>query len=244
MNETGLYKQEAGAGEYFLHSDMDLYTLIRKRMLQSDNSKVVSLVNEWRINKPINKLLKRTADVFISLFAITLILSWLTPILALLIKLSSKGPVFFLQKRNMRNGNMFTCIKFRTMRVNFEADVLPAAENDRRITRVGRFLRDHYIDELPQFINVLLGQMSVIGPRPHMLADNRCFAEKISYYNDRHKAKPGITGLAQVMGFTGNVTNTQHLTARINTDIYYLRHWSAKMDCIILLRTMLKFFGR
>jgi putative colanic acid biosysnthesis UDP-glucose lipid carrier transferase len=244
MNETGLYKQEAGAEEYFFNSDMDLYTLIRKRMLQSDNSKVVSLVKEWQINKPLNKLLKRTVDVLISLLAITLILSWLTPILALLIKLSSKGPVFFLQKRNMRNGNVFTCIKFRTMRVNTEADVLPAAENDRRITRVGLFLRDHYIDELPQFVNVLLGQMSVIGPRPHMLADNHCFAQKISYYNDRHKAKPGITGLAQVMGFTGNIRNTQHLTARINTDIYYLRHWSAKMDCIILLRTMLKFFGR
>jgi putative colanic acid biosysnthesis UDP-glucose lipid carrier transferase len=101
-----------------------------------------------------------------------------------------------------------------------------------------------YIDELPQFINVLLGQMSVIGPRPHMLADNLHFAERISYYKERHKAKPGITGLAQVMGFTGNAKNFQDLTARINTDIYYLRHWSAKMDCIILLRTLLKIFGR
>jgi putative colanic acid biosysnthesis UDP-glucose lipid carrier transferase len=208
------------------------------------NGNVVSILNDWSVNNPFNKVLKRSADILISLFAIVFILSWLTPVLAVIIKLSSRGPVFFFQKRNMRQGRIFTCIKFRTMLVNDDADILPAAENDRRIIRVGRFLRDHYIDELPQFINVLLGQMSVIGPRPHMLADNLHFAERISYYKERHKAKPGITGLAQVMGFTGNAKNFQDLTARINTDIYYLRHWSAKMDCIILLRTLLKIFGR
>jgi putative colanic acid biosysnthesis UDP-glucose lipid carrier transferase len=244
MSQTGLYKQEAGTEDYAIHSDTDLYTLIRNKMPATGNGNIVSLVNEWPVNKPVNKLLKRCADIFISILAIVFILSWLTPILAIIIKLSSRGPVFFFQKRNMRNGLVFTCIKFRTMRVNDDADILPAAENDRRITRVGRFLRDHYIDELPQFINVLLGQMSVIGPRPHMLADNLHFAQHISYYNERHRAKPGITGLAQVMGFTGNTKNFQDLTARINTDIYYLRHWSAKMDCIILLRTLLKIFGR
>ncbi len=244
MNQTGLYKQDTGAEEYVLHSETDLYTLIRKKMLNPGNSNVVSILNDWPVNKFVNRILKRMADITVSLLAIVFILSWLTPILALIIKLSSKGPVFFFQKRNMRHGRIFTCIKFRTMLVNDDADILPAAENDSRITRVGRFLRDHYIDELPQFINVLLGQMSVIGPRPHMLADNLLFSERISYYNERHKAKPGITGLAQVMGFTGTAKNFQDLTARINTDIYYLRHWSAKMDCIILLRTVLKFFGR
>jgi putative colanic acid biosysnthesis UDP-glucose lipid carrier transferase len=244
MNQTGLYKQETGAEEYALQSDSNLYTLIRKKMLNPGSSNVVSILNDWPVNKPFNRILKRTADIIISLFAIAFILSWLTPILAIIIKLSSRGPVFFLQKRNMRQGRIFTCIKFRTMLVNDDADILPAAENDKRITRVGRFLRDHYIDELPQFINVLLGQMSVIGPRPHMLADNLHFAERINYYNERHRAKPGVTGLAQVMGFTGNAKNFQDLTARINTDIYYLRHWSAKMDCIILLQTLLKVFGR
>jgi putative colanic acid biosysnthesis UDP-glucose lipid carrier transferase len=244
MNQTGLYKQETGSEEYALHSDTNLYTLIRKKMLNPGSGNVVNILNDWPVNKPFNRVLKRCADIIISLFAITFILSWLTPILAIIIKLSSRGPVFFLQKRTMRRGGTFTCIKFRTMLVNDDADILPAAENDKRITRVGRFLRDHYIDELPQFINVLLGQMSVIGPRPHMLADNLHFAERISYYNERYRAKPGITGLAQVMGFTGNAKNLQDLTARINTDIYYLRHWSAKMDCIILLRTLLKIFGR
>lgn len=243
MNQTGLYKEQA-IEETAGSGDASLYIHIRKKMLQQGNSKVVSLVNEWPINTPANRLLKRMADIILSLLAITLVLSWLTPLLALLIKLSSKGPVFFLQKRNGRNGTVFKCIKFRTMRVNAEADVLPAAENDTRITKTGRFLRNHYIDELPQFINVLLGQMSLIGPRPHMLADNLGFSAHISYYHDRHKAKPGITGLAQVMGFTGNAKNTHDLTARINTDIYYLRHWSVKMDCIILLRTILKISGR
>jgi putative colanic acid biosysnthesis UDP-glucose lipid carrier transferase len=244
MNQTGVYKQEAGAEEYALYNDTNLYELIRKKMPGPGYGNVVSLMSEWPVNKPVNKALKRCADIIISLLAIVFILSWLTPILAIIIKLGSRGPVFFFQKRNMRNGLVFTCIKFRTMEVNDDADILPAAENDRRITKVGRFLRDYYIDELPQFINVLLGQMSVIGPRPHMLADNLHFAERISYYNERHKAKPGITGLAQVMGFTGNTKNFQDLTARINTDIYYLRHWSVKMDCIILLRTLLKIFGR
>ncbi len=245
MNQTRVYKQDTGAGEYAIHSDTDLYTLIRKKMLSPGNSNnVVSILNDWPVNKPFNRILKRIADIIISLIAIVFILSWLTPILAVIIKLSSKGPVFFLQQRNMRHGGIFTCIKFRTMLVNDDADILQAIENDKRITRIGRFLRDHYLDELPQFINVLIGQMSVIGPRPHMLTDNLHFAERISYYHERHKAKPGITGLAQVMGFTGNTKNLQYLTARINTDIYYLRHWSVKMDCIILLRTLLKVFGR
>jgi putative colanic acid biosysnthesis UDP-glucose lipid carrier transferase len=244
MNQPDRYKEQATAGEIATGSDMSLYIHIRKKMLQPGHSKVVSLVDEWPVNKPLNRALKRTADIILSLLAIVLVLSWLTPIMALVIWLGSKGPVFFLQKRNGRNGKAFTCIKFRTMRVNEEADTKPAAENDTRITKAGHFLRDHYIDELPQFFNVLAGHMSVIGPRPHMLADNFSFANRLSYYNDRHKAKPGITGLAQVMGFTGNAENEHQLTARINTDIYYLRHWSAKMDCIILVRTILKFFGR
>jgi putative colanic acid biosysnthesis UDP-glucose lipid carrier transferase len=244
MNQTGLYKQETIAEDYVLHSDTNLYNLIRKKMFDSGNVKVVSLLNMWPINTPVNKVLKRIADIIISLLAIICVLSWLTPLLAIFIKLTSRGPVFFFQQRQMRHGRVFSCIKFRTMRVNSHADILPAAENDGRITRIGHFLRDHYIDELPQFINVLLGQMSVIGPRPHMLADNLLFAERISYYHERHRAKPGITGLAQVMGFTGSTKHLPDLTARINSDIYYLRHWSVKMDCIILLRTLLKIIGR
>jgi putative colanic acid biosynthesis UDP-glucose lipid carrier transferase len=190
-----------------------------------------------------NRTLKRAIDITISLLVIVFIFSWLCPIIAVLIKLNSRGPVFFLQKRNKRNGELFTCIKFRSMYVNADADILPAKEYDTRITRIGWFLRNHYLDELPQFLNVLWGDMSVIGPRPHMVSDNLHFDEQIKNYNYRHKVKPGITGLAQVLGYVGAVEDLQQMKARVNMDIFYARHWSAKLDLVILFRTILKSFG-
>jgi len=126
------------------------------------------------------------------------------------------------------------------MCVNTDADFLPARKNDTRITGVGRFLRNHYLDELPQFINVLWGDMSVIGPRPHMVSDNMKFDELIKNYNYRHKVKPGITGLAQVLGYVGAVEDIQEMKARVNMDIFYARHWSARFDLVILFRTIFK----
>jgi putative colanic acid biosysnthesis UDP-glucose lipid carrier transferase len=190
-----------------------------------------------------NRALKRTMDIIISLLFIVFIFSWLCPIIAILIKLNSRGPVFFLQKRNKRNGELFTCIKFRSMDVNGDADILPARKNDARITRIGWFLRNHYLDELPQFLNVLWGDMSVIGPRPHMVSDNLKFDELIKNYNYRHKVKPGITGLAQVLGYVGAVEDIQNMKARINLDIFYARHWSPKFDMAILFRTIFKTLG-
>ena len=190
-----------------------------------------------------NRGIKRGMDIFISSVFILTVLTWLIPIIAIIIKLSSRGPVFFLQKRNKRNGELFTCIKFRSMYKNADADILPARKNDKRITRVGRFLRDHYLDELPQFFNVLWGDMSIIGPRPHMVSDNVKFDELIRNYAYRHKVKPGITGLAQVLGYIGAVENLQKMEARVNMDIFYARHWSPKLDIVILYRTICKTLG-
>ncbi|MEP6673930.1 MAG: sugar transferase [Ferruginibacter sp.] len=187
-----------------------------------------------------NRTIKRTTDLIIAVLVIIFLLSWITPLMAILIKLTSRGPVFFLQKRNKRKGDLFTCIKFRSMFVNSDADILPAGKHDKRITRLGKFLRNHYLDELPQFFNVLIGDMSVVGPRPHMVSDNLKYEEQVNYYGYRHSVKPGITGLAQVMGYVGAADNIDKMRERVNMDIFYLRHWSFKLDITILLRT----FGR
>ncbi|HEX2683455.1 MAG TPA: sugar transferase [Ferruginibacter sp.] len=195
------------------------------------------------LDNAFNRGLKRAMDILLSTVIIITVLSWLIPIIALLIKLSSRGPVFFLQKRNKRNGELFTCIKFRSMYKNADADILAARKNDKRITPIGSFLRRHYLDELPQFFNVLWGDMSIIGPRPHMISDNVKFDELIRNYGYRHKVKPGITGLAQVLGYTGPVESLQKMEARVNMDIFYARHWSPKIDIVILYRTICKTLG-
>ncbi|MFM6924768.1 MAG: sugar transferase [Ferruginibacter sp.] len=210
------------------------------------------LINTGSITTPLgfqpldnsfNRFVKRGIDIVISLLFLIFIFSWLFPIIAVIIKLNSPGPVLFLQKRNKRNGELFNCIKFRSMYLNTDADILPAKKNDPRITSVGRILRNSYLDELPQFLNVLWGDMSVIGPRPHMVSDNLKFDELIKNYSYRHKVKPGITGLAQVLGYVGAVEETQEMKARVNMDIFYARHWSLKFDLVILFRTILKKLG-
>lgn len=195
------------------------------------------------LDKPANRWMKRSVDFTISAMVILGLLSWFIPLMAIIIKLDSRGPVFFFQKRNKRNGGVFTCIKFRSMIVNPVADVLPAGRYDHRITRVGKFIRRHYIDELPQFINVLLGDMSIIGPRPHMLSDNLKYGESIEHYQLRSKVKPGITGLAQVLGYVGATDNPRLMTDRIRMDNFYLRHWTPRLDLAILVRTLFKPFG-
>jgi putative colanic acid biosynthesis UDP-glucose lipid carrier transferase len=188
----------------------------------------------------INWIIKRSIDLFLSTIFIVVILSWLTLVIGILIKSDSKGPVFFLQKRNKKNGRIFTCIKFRSMIVNEEADRVQARENDQRITRVGKFLRKYYLDELPQFINVLFGHMSVIGPRPHMITDNLKYQDLIGNYSFRSNVKPGITGLAQISGYNGPITDIVKMKTRVKIDNFYIRHWSLKLDAVILFRMMLK----
>ena len=190
-----------------------------------------------------NRLIKRTGDIFLSSLVIVFFLSWLIPLIALLIKLDSKGPVFFFQKRNKRNGQVFTCIKFRSMVVNDEADITPAKVYDDRVTKAGRILRKHFLDELPQFFNVWWGDMSLIGPRPHMINDNIKYENLIDSYNYRHRVKPGITGLAQVLGFVGETKKIQAMKDRVQTDIFYVRHWSYRLDLKIFWYTLLRLTG-
>lgn len=190
-----------------------------------------------------NRAVKRSIDIAIALIIIICLLTWLIPLIAVLIKINSAGPVFFLQKRNKRNGEIFICIKFRTMYPNTWADTLPACRGDKRITAVGRFLRKKHLDELPQFFNVLLGDMSVVGPRPHMVSDNLRFDEQVKNYAARYKVKPGITGLAQVLGYHGPVDDVKKIADRVNLDIFYTRHWSLKLDMGIVYRTIRKTFG-
>jgi putative colanic acid biosynthesis UDP-glucose lipid carrier transferase len=180
---------------------------------------------------------KRTMDVTISLLFIVLIMSWLTPILALLIKLTSKGPVFFIQKRTGYMGVDFNCMKFRTMYVNDDADVKQVAINDKRITKLGKFLRITHLDETPQFFNVLSGSMSIVGPRPHMLIHTRYYSECIPYYNLRLEVLPGMTGMAQIKDYIGEINGERELRKRIQWDIYYMKNRSLWLDISILFNT-------
>ena len=185
-------------------------------------------------------LLKRSFDVIVSVFVIAGILSWLLPLLALLIKLDSRGPVIFIQRRVGRNAVLFTCYKLRTMVINDLADERPAAGNDGRITRVGGWLRRTHLDELPQFFNVLLGSMSIVGPRPYMPADCRLFAEIVTNSDVRHRVKPGITGMAQANGLHGTVRrDRQIIFQRYHWDAWYISHADFRLDMRILHRTVI-----
>lgn len=183
---------------------------------------------------------KRTLDITVSLLITLLILSWLMPILAILIKLDSRGPVFFKQKRTGFRGCTFNCFKLRTMKVNKNANDLQAALNDPRITRMGKFLRMSNLDELPQFINVLIGDMSIVGPRPHMIKDSEYFAEIFPGYYNRYLVLPGITGLAQINGFRGPTPNIRSIYKRLQWDLYYVEHATTGMDIRIILLTALE----
>lgn len=191
-----------------------------------------------------NFLLKRIFDVVFSILVLVLICSWLFPLIALLIKSSSKGSVFFVQKRYGFHEEVFNCIKFRTMVINEDSAIKTTEENDSRITRIGKFLRRTSLDEMPQFINVLKGEMSVVGPRPHMLAVDNFYKPKIGRYTLRSLANPGITGLAQVSGFRGDSGNVEvEMNKRILADAYYIRNWSFVLDIVIILKTIVLVIG-
>ena len=194
------------------------------------------------LDDSINAFIKRTFDIVFSLIIILGILSWLTPILALLITLESKGPVFFRQTRNGIDNREFYCYKFRSMAPNKNADHIQATKNDMRITKIGKFIRKTSIDELPQFYNVLFGTMSVVGPRPHMVKHTNEYATSVDKYMVRHFVKPGITGLAQVRGYRGEIEQDIDIQNRIKFDIFYIENWSLFLDLKIIVQTVLNAF--
>ncbi len=189
-------------------------------------------------DKPHIKFLKRLFDIVFSLLVVIFVLSWLTPILAFFIKRESKGPIFFKQIRDGLKGESFMCYKYRSMGVNSRSELDQTVKGDDRITKIGRFIRKTSIDELPQFINVLKGEMSVVGPRPHMLSQSALFKEIVDKYMVRHFVKPGITGLAQVKGCRGEIETDQDIINRVKYDIFYIENWSFVLDLNIIIRTV------
>ncbi|MCU0352581.1 MAG: exopolysaccharide biosynthesis polyprenyl glycosylphosphotransferase [Cytophagales bacterium] len=185
----------------------------------------------------LNSLIKRAFDIVFSFLVILSVLSWLVPVIALAVKLSSPGPVFFSQPRPGRRNKTFRCLKFRTMRVNTQTE-RQATQDDPRVTKVGRFLRKTSLDELPQFFNVLLGDMSVVGPRPNMVSQLEHYSELIPEYPVRHNVLPGITGYAQVKGYRGETKHLHLMRKRVDYDIVYIKRWSLWLDIKIILMTV------
>ncbi len=220
----------------FLPDNKDIYTR-QLKMEYYGYLPILSLRN-IPIDDALNKLIKRTFDILMSVFVIVFILSWLTPILAILIRMESKGPVFFRQKRNGLDYKEFYCYKFRSMRENPQAHLHQVKRGDKRITKIGKFIRKTSLDEMPQFYNVLLGDMSVVGPRPHMVSHTHMYAERIDKFMVRHFIKPGITGLAQTSGFRGEVETENDIINRVRYDIFYLENWSLLLDLKIVFQTV------
>jgi len=201
-------------------------------------------IQEIELNNEFNKFIKRGFDILFSLFVIVFILSWLSIILYILIKLGSNGPLFYKHKRNGINYNEFNCYKYRTLKTKNEIKRTYVKQNDDRVTKIGKFLRKTSIDELPQFINVLKGDMSVVGPRPHMLSYTDDYAKVIDRYNFifRHHVKPGITGLAQIKGYRGEIKTNEDIINRVKYDIFYIENWSIFLDLKIIFITLINIF--
>lgn len=217
----------ASSGKTLPVPGISIFTLVRKR-----NVFIIS---------------KRVLDILIASLLILALLSWLIPIISVLIFIDSRSPVFFRQRRAGRFGRPFYCLKFRTMYKNIEADYRQATDDDPRITRLGYFLRKTNIDELPQLFNVLMGHMSIVGPRPHMYKDCRDFNQVVKNYKLRTLVKPGITGLAQIKGFRGPTETELSIIQRFRWDLFYIKKASLFLDAIIVLitasQTIKHFFG-
>lgn len=190
------------------------------------------------LSYPENKFLKRAFDIVFSLLFLCTLFPIILIIVTIITKLTMPGPIFFRQKRNGLNDKEFYCYKFRSMKVNAEADTLQATKDDPRKTRWGNIMRKTNIDELPQFINVLLGNMSVVGPRPHMLKHTEEYSKLINKYMVRHFVKPGITGWSQVTGYRGETKELKDMEGRVIGDIWYIEHWSFWLDIYIIYKTV------
>ncbi len=218
------------------------YVHHRMRVQFIGNSLILAL-REEPLRSLQSRFFKRTFDIVFSLLVIVLLLWWMTILVALITTLTMPGPIFFRQKRNGRDNKEFTCLKFRTMVVNKDADKTQATKDDSRITRWGRFMRRTNIDEFPQFINVLIGDMSVVGPRPHMLKHNEEYKRLIDKYMVRFYCRPGITGWAQVTGSRGETKLVSQMEERIQKDIWYIENWTFMLDIRIILLTIYNMLG-
>jgi putative colanic acid biosynthesis UDP-glucose lipid carrier transferase len=185
-----------------------------------------------------NRFKKRVLDVTISFLVVALILSWMIPILGILILLESRGPIFFSQLRTGKDNKSFYCLKFRSMRVNNDSELKQATKNDSRVTRIGKFIRKTSLDEFPQFINVLKGEMSLVGPRPHMVKHTNDYSKIVDQYMIRQFLKPGITGWAQINSFRGEITDPEQIRMRVNSDLWYLENWNIWLDLRIIFLTV------
>lgn len=213
--------------------------LAGQRVLLSEDSQTPGMeIPMLALDESQNQFVKRVFDIVFSLLFLVLVLSWLLPLIALLIKIDSPGPVFYGQLRNGRSNKPFRCIKFRTMVTTGDGDFKQATRDDIRITGFGKFLRKSSIDEFPQFINVLIGDMSIIGPRPHPIKLNEQFLPLISNLMSRHYVKPGITGLAQCMGYRGETRDLADMENRIRLDRFYIENWSFWLDVKIIILTV------
>jgi len=206
-----------------------------------DDVPVVTL-REEPLTDFVNRVAKRLFDLVFSLLVIVLILSWLYPIIAILIKLSSKGPILFKQVRSGVDNEEFVCYKFRSMTQSDNADATQATKGDARITKMGAFLRKSSLDEFPQFINVFMGDMSIVGPRPHMLAHTEEYSALINKYMVRQLVKPGITGAAQVRGYRGETKELEDMEGRVRLDLWYIENWSLSLDINLIFLTVWNVF--
>ena len=216
----------------FANYQPKIYTLRR-----FDNISIID-VNDLPLDNIFNRFIKRSFDILFSLFVVVFFISWMYPLIALLIKLESPGPVIFRQLRHGRNNRTFWCLKFRSMVINDEADTKWATKGDPRVTRFGKFLRVSSLDELPQFFNVLAGEMTIVGPRPHAVEMNEHYKNKVDRFYQRHAYKPGITGLAQSMGYRGEIREFYHIKNRVKLDRFYFQNWSFTFDLKIIVKTI------
>lgn len=220
---------------YFVPKSVESIGMHLKREFLDDME--VFTTHEIPLEDPFNKVVKRSFDIVVSVIAL-LCMFLMLPIVALVILIQSPGPIFFRQTRTGENGKDFVCYKFRSMHTNKDADIIQATENDPRKFPFGNFMRKYNIDELPQFWNVLKGDMSVVGPRPHMLYHTEFYKQKVARYMVRHFVKPGVTGWAQVTGFRGETKELWQMEERVKRDIWYIEHWNIWLDLHIVGMTI------
>lgn len=218
------------------------YTLNRHVSIDFYDDLPILILRKEPLENLVNKSIKRVFDIVFSLVVLLVIMPWLFPLVCIVQLLTSKGPVLFIQLRSGQDNKIFKCLKFRTMTVNDQSDQMGTIDNDPRITKFGKILRKTRIDELPQFFNVLFGQMSVVGPRPHMLKHTEEYSTLIDEFLVRHFVKPGITGWAQTTGYIDESKKLQEMQDKVKNDIYYIENWSFMLDMRIIFLTIYNVF--